>query len=44
MIEKKFVRIERISDNLLIMGSDKLTDISKIMKKLQDNFRRLDTK
>ena len=42
MVEKEFVRIERISDNLLVMQSDELADIIEVVDKFQDNFRWLD--
>ena len=43
MIEKEFVRIERISDNLLVMQSDELVNIFEIPNQLHDSLRRLDT-
>ncbi len=43
MIEKEFVRIERISDNLLVMQSDELADIFEIPNQLYDSLRRFNT-
>ncbi|WP_390581573.1 hypothetical protein [Alistipes putredinis] len=43
MIEKEFVPIKRILDNLLVMQSDELANIIEVMEKFQDNFRWLDT-
>ncbi len=43
IIEKEFMRIERISDNLPVMQSDEFADIIEVMEKFQDNFRWFDT-
>ena len=43
MIEKEFVPIERILDNLLVMQSDELADIIEIMEKFYNDIRWLDT-
>ncbi|WP_418399074.1 hypothetical protein [Alistipes putredinis] len=43
MIEKEFVPIERILDNLLVMQSDELADIIEIPNQLYDSLRRFNT-
>ena len=43
MIEKEFVPIERILDNLLVMQSDELADIFEIPNQLYDSLRRFNT-